>query len=58
LEFEGKEKKVKAYMIVILWTSVRDHVKTMTAKEVMVCLPLISAAAEHVEMHHAQFRIE
>jgi hypothetical protein len=42
-------------MVAIAWTS-EDHVKAMTTKEVTECLPLIGAAAEHVEMHHVQFR--
>jgi hypothetical protein len=54
LEFKGK--KGRAYMIAISWESVEHHEKAMATEEVMESLPLIGSAAEHVEMHHVQFR--
>lgn len=56
VEFKGK--KGRAHMIAISWESVEYHVKAMATEEVMECLPLIGEAAEHVEMHHVQFRQE
>ena len=43
-------------MIAISWESIEHHEKAMATEEVVESLPLIGSAAEHVEMHHVQFR--
>lgn len=55
LKSEKSDTSVNGYLLVIAWQSSQHHAKAMKTEEVSESLPIVSAVAENIEMHHVRF---